>query len=109
MARNEEEVQSADFNYSDTLELGENRFDYEDIEFAFSAGVEQADNHTDLSALWHDIVEEPVQHLTVAYATKNNKLGTLGRVTNNRWTWYIEKYGIIKWAYLDDLLPKGGE
>ena len=40
----EEEINNAAYNYADTLELPENRFDYENIEFAFQTGAEWADS-----------------------------------------------------------------
>lgn len=40
----EEEINNAAYNYADTLELPENRFDYEDIEFAFQTGAEWSDS-----------------------------------------------------------------
>lgn len=41
----EEQINKAAFDYVDTLEIGENRFDYEDIEFAFQSGAEWADSN----------------------------------------------------------------
>lgn len=69
--------------------------------------IERKDNIVDLGEVWHDIKEEPEYGNTIVYVTKLNKIGTLKRVDNHRFSWYIEKYAICKWAYLKDLLPKG--
>ena len=71
--------------------------------------VERKDNIVDLGEVWHDTKEEPEYDNAIVYVTKLNKLNTLKRVDKNRSTWYIEKYAIYKWAYLKDLLPKGGD
>ena len=71
--------------------------------------VDRKDNIVGLGEVWHDTKEEPEYDNAIVYVTKLNKLNTLKRVDKNRFTWYIEKYAIYKWAYLKDLLPKGGE
>ena len=71
--------------------------------------IERKDNIVDLGEVWHDIKEEPLVGNTIVYLTKNHAIGTLKRVNNHRFSWYIEKYAICKWAYMKDLLPKGGE
>lgn len=83
---------------------------YEDGEkySAFISGAIWADINIDTSSLWHDANVEPEHNCTIAYATKNNKIGTLKRVDKTRWSWYKEKYSILMWAYVDELLPKGG-
>lgn len=74
---------------------------------AFLHGVEWAEEQ--IANVWHDANEGPEHNCTIAYATKNNKIGTLKRADKSRWRWYMEKYSILMWAYADDLLPKGGE
>ena len=45
----------------------------------------------------------------IIYLTKNNKFGVLNSIKSNNFDWYVaDKYSIIKWAYIDDLLQKGG-
>ena len=62
--------------------------------------------YTDLSQVWNDASEEPEHNCTIAYATKNNKIGTLKRADKSRWSWYKEKYSIVMWTYIDEILPK---
>ena len=65
------------------------------------------DNIVDLSEVWHDINIMPSDNKGIIYLTKNNKLGVLNSIKSNNWDWYVDdKYSIIKWAYIDDLLPK---
>ena len=61
----------------------------------------------------------PSDNKGIIYLTKNGKMGVLNSIKSNNWDWYVaDKYAIIKWAYIDDLLPeqfgnseqlKGGE
>lgn len=61
-------------------------------------------------ALWHDAKEEPDKHKFVL--VQWFYMGRYGADIIKRkyyWQGYIEEYHIIKWCYIDDLLPKGGE
>ena len=61
-------------------------------------------------ALWHDAKEEPDKHKFVL--VQWFYMGRYGADMIKRtyyWQGYIEEYHIIKWCYIDDLLPKGGE
>ena len=105
----EEKINKATYAYIEDVLSGRYSVDFEDIEFAFHADVEWADKNPDMSLLWHDITEEPLVGNIIVYLTKKHAIGTLKRVDKNMFAWYIEKYAICKWAYLKDLLPKGGE
>lgn len=61
-------------------------------------------------ALWHDAKEEPDKHKLVL--VQWFYMGRYGADMIKRkyyWQGYIEEYHIIKWCYIDDLLPKGGD
>lgn len=61
-------------------------------------------------ALWHDAKEEPDKHKFVL--VQWFYMGRYGADMIKRkyyWQGYIEEYHIIKWCYIDDLLPKGGD
>mgnify|MGYP006935590273 FL=1 len=61
-------------------------------------------------ALWHDAKEEPDKHKFVL--VQWFYMGRYGADMIKRkyyWQGYIEEYHIIKWCYIDDLLPKGSE
>ena len=75
----------------------------------FAAGARWADERPNLESLWHDANIVPSENKGIIYLTKNNKLGVFNSIKSNYWDWYVSgKYSIIKWAYKDDLLPKGG-
>lgn len=60
-------------------------------------------------AIWHDAKEEPDKHKFVL--VQWFYMGRYGADMIKRkyyWQGYIEEYHIIKWCYIDDLLPKGG-
>ena len=77
------------------------------VEKAFIEGAKWADNNICLSSIWNDTSIMPSDNKGIIYLTKNNKLGVLNSIKSNNWDWYVaDKYSIIKWAYIDDLLPK---
>lgn len=74
----------------------------------FMAGAMFADSHP--INVWHDANTMPSDSKSIIYLTKNGKFGVISQVHSNKWDWYVAvKYSIIKWAYVDDLLPKGGD
>lgn len=110
----EKEINKVAYNYSDTLELPENRFDYEDIEFAFQSGAEWADKNPDLSSLWHDASDVPLRtSCEILYEMRSNYGFQVTKVpdglTADNWENVLKVCGIVRWAYISDLLPKGGE
>ena len=73
---------------------------------AFLHGVEWADLHPDLSALWHPASEEPKCGKAILCL---NKKGSINLLTNNNkliYTLAQMDAGVDKWAYINDLLPK---
>ena len=72
--------------------------------------VEHKDNIVDLGEVWHDINIVPSNNKGIIYLTKKGKIGVIKAIKSDKWDWYVaDKYSIIKWAYVDDILPKGGE
>lgn len=71
-------------------------------------------NLVDLSKIWHDASEEPKDrtHILMEYGYLNS-LGFKSYKTDNRlvnnWDTFKKYYRISRWAYISDLLPKGGE
>ena len=84
------------------------------VEKAFIEGAKWADNNICLCSIWNDTSIMPYDNKGIIYLTKNNKLGVLNSIKSTKWNWYVaDKYSIIKWAYIDDILPnqeqlKGG-
>ena len=72
--------------------------------------VEHKDNIVDLGEVWHDINIVPSNNKGIIYLTKKGKIGVIKAIKSDKWDWYVaDKYSIIKWAYLSELLPEGGE
>ena len=79
------------------------------VEKAFIEGAKWADNNICLSSIWNDINTVPSDNKGIIYLTKNGKIGVIKAIKSTKWDWYVaDKYSIIKWAYVDDILPKGG-
>ena len=85
--------------------------------FYFKAGTEWADKHQ--KNVWHDSSEEPLLEETefifineqdFAYISKRNVGGAFSyTLVDYAWEGYVNTLKIKKWAYISDLLPKGGE
>ena len=76
------------------------------VEKAFIDGAKWADNNICLSSLWNDSNIVPYSNKGILYLTKNGKIGVIKAIKSNDWDWYVsDKYAIIKWAYIDELLP----
>ena len=76
------------------------------VEKAFIEGAKWADNNICLSSLWHDTNILPSDNKSILYLTKNGKVGVIKAIKSNNWDWYVgDKYSIIKWVYIDDILP----
>ena len=73
---------------------------------AFIEGAKWADNNICLSSLWNNSNIVPSGNKSILYFTKNGKIGVIKAIKSNDWDWYVvDKYSIVKWAYIDDLLP----
>ena len=80
--------------------------DKELVKKAFIEGAKWADNNICLSSLWNDSNIVPYSNKSILYLTKNGKIGVIKAIKSDDWDWYVsDKYSIIKWAYIDDLLP----
>ena len=79
----------------------------------FEYGARWADEHPNLEILWHDACEEPQDN----YIVLCDGLDNLQWVENCQhidiyyanWQNYVEAFKVNRWAYIKDLLPKGGE
>ena len=65
--------------------------------------------YTDLSQVWHDAKEEPEKgRLMICIDKHNVSINEWIDQYNCDWLDFAECFGIIIWAYIEDLLPKGG-
>ena len=73
---------------------------------AFIEGAKWADNNICLSSIWNDINIVPSDNKAILYLTKNGKIGVIKTIKSDNWDWYVsDKYSIVKWVYVDNLLP----
>lgn len=77
-------------------------------------GAKWSDNNPDLSSLWHSANEEPKgNNWKILCQDEENGCWVENRTDaidlHNTWNEYVEIEMVVKWAYISDLLPKGGE
>ena len=77
----------------------------------FAAGARWADEHPNLESLWHDVSEKPhpKEWLLVQFEEDDYKTLSLNDLFIDIWFDWCKIFNIIYWAYVSDLLPKGGE
>lgn len=74
---------------------------------AFRKGAEWFKN-----ALWHDASEEPKErkYILVQWLYEGRTSYETDRVQSKvRWQYRVAENNIIKWCYIEDILPKGGD
>ena len=105
MTREEEIKKQADILYADDGGLSVTN-DIELVKKVFIEGAKWADNNIHLSSLWNDTNIVPSSNKGILYLTKTGKIGVIRAIKSNNWDWYVaDKYSIIKWAYINVLLP----
>lgn len=108
--RREEEIAAAFYDYSDALKLSTfGDFEYINIQEAFEKGAEWADEHP--INMWHDTNEEPRLNQWFLAQIGDNAFDTfvMEMDKNEDWKEWSNGVNIKRWAYIKDLLPKGGE
>ena len=73
--------------------------------------IERKDNIVDLSKVFHNVVEKPDRgkDILIDTDTFGYDVVTAKWHSDERWASFSSLYVIKRWAYIDDLLPKGGE
>lgn len=71
--------------------------------------IERKDNIVDLGEVWHSADKEPTYG--DKFLCDDKCLGWNVRAWDGMlpWSEHVKLYGLTKWAYLIDLLPKGGD
>ena len=74
-------------------------------------GLEIADEEPNLERLWHDANEKPhdKEWLLVQLDIDEYKILCLKDLYIDMWCDWCKIFNFIRWAYIDDLLPKGGK
>lgn len=83
----------------------------------FEYGAKWADEHPNLKNLWHNASEEPIFHSDIVVIDKHNGWLDIQSYDDEDydykelygWEACVENYEIVRWAYISDLLPKGGK
>ena len=74
----------------------------------FRLGAKWAANEL-LQDLWHPASEEPDKNHFVLFKTAGNSFET-EYIGKNDWATIVRCFKVVKWFYVDDLIPKeGGE
>ena len=73
--------------------------------------IERKDNLVDLGEVFHNAAENPDMRRDLLYESPFGGYGVLNTLPlcDEEWGHFKRVYKIKRWAYLDDLLPKGGE
>ena len=113
MERNEE-IKQALSRYVKNRGVSGNHIVDVERDAAFIAGALWADKNSDLSSLWHDASEMPLRtSCEILYEMRSNYGFQVAKVpdvlTADIWENVLKVCGIVRWAYVDDLLPKEGE
>ena len=73
-------------------------------------GLKAADAEPNLERLWHDAVEEPqCEYEFICQDTLGDVWLTVRRANETGWEERAIRECIVRWAYVKDLLPKGGK
>ena len=84
----------------------------------FEYGARWADEHPNLESLWHNPSEEPlleeveiifIDEQDFAHISERNGGYFSHTLVDYSWEEYVNSLKIKRWAYISDLLPKGGE
>ena len=90
--------------------IAEAKKHYDDINChnAFLHGVEWADEHP--ANVWHEAKEKPraKEWMLVQFGEGDYEAFALD-LSVDTWNWWCKNYKVRRWAYIKDLLPKGGE
>ena len=82
-----------------------------DVSRLLKCFIERKDNIADLSKVFHNVVEKPDRgkDILIDTDTFGYDVVTAKWHSDERWASFASLYVIKRWAYIDDLLPKGGE
>ena len=73
--------------------------------------IERKGNIVDLSEVFHNVADEPdrTKDILIDSYTVGYYIPTTITFEEKKWSHCISNYAIKRWAYVKDLLPKGGE
>ena len=69
---------------------------------------EHKDNIVDLGEVWHNVDEEPDGTRNILVDSSSYVCDTIPPLLYDwRWEHIVNKLNVMRWAYVEDLLPKG--
>ena len=73
--------------------------------------IDSKDNIVDKGNVFHSAEEAPDMRRDLLYESPFGRCGVLNMLPlcDKEWSYFKRVYKIRRWAYIDDLLPKGGE
>ena len=79
------------------------------LSIGFLDGAVWADKHP--VNVWHDASEKPRANewLLIQFSEDDYDALSLNDLYIDMWCTWCNTYNVIRWAYIKDLLPKGGE
>ena len=81
-----------------------------DVSRLLKCFIDRKDNIVDLSEVWHDITEEPkLDSWFLGQIGKRSFDTYISAIEGKRMIEWFDGCNIKRWAYINDLLPKGGE
>ena len=82
-----------------------------DVSRLLKCFIDRKDNIVDLSEAFHNAAETPDMRGDLLYESPFGGYGVLNTLPlcDEKWSYFKRVYKIRRWAYLDDLIPKGGE
>ena len=64
-------------------------------------------SRTNINSVWHDVKECPERKREYLTQCKNDRFNVISDSMD--WDNFYKKAEIIRWAYIEDLIPKGGK
>ena len=79
------------------------------LSIGFLDGAVWADKHP--VNVWHDASDNPTEDTLILYRTTSGECEVTELVCTSEGVWllFVKDYEVAEWAYISDLLPKGGE
>lgn len=104
-----EQIEKAAMLFAGAGEFGECPYN-PDAKNGFMAGA-----HWRINSVWHDSSEEPERNRDFLYESArgwfgiNNTTKMAREVYPEKWDRFVEGYDVIRWVYIDDILPERKE
>ncbi len=78
---------------------------------AIWADCNPAQDVVNLNDVWHSATEIPTKEALILYRTTSGRYDVIFQSGNKEGIWkvFVKDYGVAKWAYVNELLPKGGD